>query len=280
MKMKSLWSKEDPFPGFYIQPETERDLTRAKEQVMFKDWDRVYIIDGDEGSGKSLLGLQLAYFLDSKLNLDRITFSGKEFSKAIREAEKNQCIVFDEAFNGLDSSGAVTKMNKLIVKSLMECRQKNLFIIIILPTIFLLNKYVAIFRSKGLFHVFATKNGVRGYYKNYNKTMKKFLYIKGKKFYSYGYPIPKKTYRFYGKYPLDEEEYRKKKLKSLEEQADDAKLDKYAIRFALMCKLLKEKFKMKYKEQIEYLKEYHWDLERTRLSHIMAKIPTKSRQNE
>ena len=240
---------------------------------MFKDWDRVYIIDGDEGSGKSLLGLQLAYFLDSTLNLDRIAFSGKEFSKAIKEAKKNQCIIFDEAFNGLDSSGAVTKMNKLIVKSLMECRQKNLFIIIILPTIFLLNKYVAIFRSKGLFHVFATKSGVRGYYKNYNKTMKKFLYIKGKKFYSYGYPIPKKTYRFYGKYPLDEEEYRKKKLKSLEEQAEEEKLDRYAIGFALVCKLLKEKFKMNYKLQLDYLETYDWKIHKARMSHLISKIP-------
>ncbi len=266
--------------SYFIHPDVKSMLDKAKNQVMKHDWDRVYIIDGSEGSGKSLLGLQLGSYLDPTLNLERVVFSGNQFSQAIKQADKNQCIIFDEAFNGLDSGGAATKMNKLLVKNLMECRQKNLFIIIILPTIFLLNKYAAIFRSKCLFHVFVSKKGARGNYKVYNTKNKKLLYIMGKKLYSYSKPHIFKTFNFRGKYPVNEEEYRKKKLVSLEEEFEQEKLDKYAIRFALICKLVKEKLKMNYRDQIKYLESYNWGLDSTRLSHLMAKIPPKVQGNE
>ena len=152
------------------------------------------------------MGLQLGYYLDPTFNLDRIVFSGEKFEQAIKNAEKHQCIVFDEAFNGLDSTGATTKLNRFIVRKLMECRQKNLFIIIILPTIFLLQKYAAIFRSKALFHVYATAKGIRGYYRVYNKFNKKMLYILGKKLYSYSKPYIEKSHRYYGIYPIDEDD--------------------------------------------------------------------------
>jgi len=245
--------KEDTY---YIAPEVKKMLLASKNQVVNHDWDRVFLVDGNEGSGKSVFGLQLGKYLDPTLSLDRIVFTGDDFSEAINKAEKNQCIIFDEAFNGLNSSGAMTKMNRMIVRKLQECRQKNLFIIVILPTIFMLQKYAAIFRSHALFHVYATKAGTRGYYKIYNKQNKKILYLLGKQMYSYSKPFMKKSYRFYGKYPLDEEEYRKKKLEALQKEDIQTfgKIEtKYVIRFACLCKLLKEKYKMDYKDISKHL---------------------------
>ena len=149
MLTKTKDTKDKEIIQYYIAPPIVEMLNSAKALVLEKDWDRVYLIDGNEGAGKSLLGLQLGYFFDKTLDISRITFSGQEFSKAIANAKKNQVVIFDEAFNGLSSSGATSKLNRLLVSKLMECRQKNLFIIIILPTIFLLQKYAAIFRSKG-----------------------------------------------------------------------------------------------------------------------------------
>lgn len=242
------------FPGYHVPKAIKSMLDKAKHQVKEKDWDRVYLIDGAEGSGKSLLGLQLGYYLDPNLNLNNIVFNGEDFSDAINRVEKNSCIIFDEAFNGLDSSGATRKMNRFLVRKLQECRQKNLFIIIILPTVFLLNKYVALFRSRCLFHVYALKDGTRGFYRVYNKKNKSYLYFAGKKYYSYQKPFINKSWRFYGKYPLDEQEYRKKKLEALkyEEEQDDTS-NPFKLRYVYLCKLLKEKFNYPYTKQAEYL---------------------------
>ncbi len=217
--MKPLNKKKAPY---YIEPYIKSLLDKSVVRVLEKDWDRVFLIDGAEGSGKSLLGLQIAKYIDPTFHIGRVTFSGPEFSSAINKATKGQCVIFDEAFNGLSSSGALSHMNKLLVRKLMECRQKNLFLIIILPTFFLLQKYAAIFRSSVLFHVYVTKSGNRGYYRIYNKQNKKMLYLNGLKYYSYAKPYIYKSYRFYGNYPIDEAEYREKKHKALitEEKAE------------------------------------------------------------
>ncbi len=249
MKMKKDLNNN----SYYISKSIKEMLDKGKYQVHHKDWDRVYIIDGEEGSGKSLLGLQLGYHLDPTLSLNQIVFTGKEFSEAISKAEKNQCIIFDEAFNGLDSTGASTKLNRLIVRKLMECRQKNLFLIIILPTIFLLQKYAAIFRSKCLFHVYTTSKGDRGYYRVYNKLNKKLLFLLGKKMYSYAQPYIRKSYRFYSKYPINEDSYRQKKLKSLEYEEEEGKITKDVLMSGAYAALLNIKYKITYLQQQEFM---------------------------
>jgi len=256
---------------YYIAPNIKHMLDKAKLEVSKKDWDRVYIIDGEEGSGKSLLGLQIGCYLDPTLNLDRIIFTGEEFSRAIELAEKNQCIIFDEAFNGLDSTGAMSKINRLIVRKLMECRQKNLFIIIILPTIFLLQKYAAVFRSKGLFHVYATSKGDRGYYRVYNKLNKKLLYLLGKKLYSYSKPYVKNSYRFYGNYPLDEQKYRNKKLETLNEQKDENEMDRMSIRAGALHIILKDNFQIPYTKQTTMLNELGFTIHQSNVARIVSK---------
>ncbi len=262
--------------SYYISPPIKQMLSVAKKKVLESDWDRVYLIDGGEGTGKSLLGLQLGSFLDPTLNLDRVTFSGKEFSNAIDNAKKGQCVIFDEAFNGLSSGGSTSKMNRLIVRKLMECRQRNLFIIIILPTFFLLQKYASIFRSKALFHVYLGKKGTRGHYRVYNESNKKLLYLNGLKFYSYKTPWINKNYVFRGKYPIDEAAYRAKKDTCAKQNDEEEKKDKYYFKFGLMCQLLKEKAKITFKEQSEYLKKHKDPIEASGISKLVAKTKEKS----
>ncbi len=267
--MKTKNSQSD----YYIAPQVKGMLDKGKHNVLEKDWDRVYLIDGGEGSGKSLLGLQLGKYLDPTFNIDRVTFSGKEFSVSIDKASKGQCIIFDEAFNGLASSGATSKMNRFIVRKLMECRQKNIFIIIILPTFFLLQKYVTLFRSQCLFHVYATKNGDRGYYKIYNRLNKKLLYLKGAKIYSYKYPYIRNSYRFYGKYPINEQEYRKKKAVALRVEEEEKKDDVYAARIAGLLQIVKEKFNVTFADQNKWLEEHGLEIKQQQMSRITTKYP-------
>lgn len=273
MKMKKDLSDSK----YYIAPEIKSMLDRGKTQVLTKDWDRVYVIDGEEGSGKSLLGLQLGYYLDPTLNLSKITFSGKEFTDAIKKAKKGECIIFDEAFNGLASTGAMSQLNRLIIRNLQECRQKNLFIIIILPTIFMLQKYVGIFRSKVLFHVYATSKGDRGYYRVYNKINKKYLYLIGKTLYSYAKPYVRNSYRFYGIYPIDESSYREKKLEAIKLEQPNVYVSgkKWELQRNVLIIYLSEKLKMSYIDIEKLFKDIEYPMKDSQIGNIVRENAQK-----
>jgi len=195
---------------YYIDNKLQRSLDRVKKKVTQKDEDYFFAIDGEEGSGKSVLTMQLAKYLDPTFNLSRLVFDAKQFEEAVMKAKKGQSIVFDEAFRGLSSRGALSGVNKILVSLMMEMRQKNLYVFVVMPTFFLLDKYAAIFRSRGLFHVYKNA-GRRGYWVFFNKKKKKLLYLKGKPLYSYAFPRSKFRGRFMEYYTVDEKEYRKKK---------------------------------------------------------------------
>ncbi len=205
--------------GVFVEKDIYNQLQVAAKAVKEADQDRVFIVDGMEGSGKSTLGMQLAYCVDHSLSLDNIVYSSKEFETKIRNLSQHSAVIFDEAFVGLSSRNALSKENKYLISALQQCRQNNLFIFLILPSYFLLEKYPAIFRSKALFH---TQNDPRNvkqkYYKVYNYEMKKQLYLLGKPLMDYRRPFIRRKYRFTPRLPptISEEEYRKKKRDALQ----------------------------------------------------------------
>ena len=150
-------------------------LDKAKK-IVKKDWDMVFVVDGKEGAGKSVFAQQVAYYLDPTLNLTRVVFSPFEFQDAVYKAKKFQAIVYDEAYGGLSSKGTMSKVNKMLVKMFTEIRSRNLFIFIVLPSIFLLDKTPAIWRSRVLFRVYDRKFQ-RGFFEFYNSDRKKELYL-------------------------------------------------------------------------------------------------------
>lgn len=182
------------------------------------DEDRVYIVDGRERSGKSVFAIQQASFLDPLFSVDNICFTPDEFLEKIRTSEKGRVIIFDEAFRGLSSAGSRSKVNQKIKQALMEMGQKNLIVFIVLPSFFLLDIYAAMLRSNALFHIYRNRKGKRGFFRVYNYNKKAQLYQTGlKKGWSYTKPGTKFKGKFYNKYPIDENAYRKKKDKSLRE---------------------------------------------------------------
>ena len=195
----------------YCDGKLYENIKKMRDTVNTKDMDRVIPVDGTEGSGKSVFAQQLAILLDPTFNIDRMCMTSEEFITAVTSAKKGQAIVFDEAFTGLSSRSSLSGINKLIVSMMMEMRQKNLFVIIVLPTFFLLDKYVAIFRSRELFNIYMYK-GKRGFWRVFNSHKKKYLYLRGKKELNYDIKIkPCFKGRFLDKYTIDEQAYRKKK---------------------------------------------------------------------
>ena len=66
----------------YMDGYLRQNLTVAKD-IVKKDWDMVFCVDGYEGSGKSVLAQQCAMFCDETFNIDRICFTPDGFVKAI-----------------------------------------------------------------------------------------------------------------------------------------------------------------------------------------------------
>lgn len=205
---------EETDEEFYMDGYLQSNLDIAKN-VIKKDWDFLFVVDGGEGAGKSIIAMCMAKYCDPSLTLDRVVFTPHSFRKAIIEAKQYQVVVFDEAYTGLSSRATMSMINRILIKMLAEIRQKNLFVFIVMPCIFDLDKYVALWRSRALIHVYTGENFQRGYFAFYNTERKKDLYIHGKRFYSYSKPKPNFIGRFTNHYPVDEKEYREKKKNSL-----------------------------------------------------------------
>lgn len=209
---------------FYIDGYLKSNLDIARN-VIQKDWDMLFIVDGSEGSGKSVLAMQAAAYCDPTFTIDRVVFTPGTFRNAIINAKKYQAVLYDEAYTGLSSRATMSMINRTLISMLAEIRQKNLFVFVVMPCYFDLDKYVALWRSRGLIHVYCGEGFQRGYFAFYNTDRKKDLYINGKKFYSYSKPKANFYGRFTNFYPVDEAEYRKKKKESLidrEKRAEEA----------------------------------------------------------
>lgn len=216
--------------------------------VVSKDWDWVTLVDGVEGGGKSVMAQQGAYEVDPTFNIERITFTPEQdikhngiiidsFKTAVLKAKQYQAIIYDEAYSGLSSRGTMSNINKTLVSVLAEIRQKNLFVFIVMPTFFDLDKYAAIWRSRGLIHIYTDKGYGRGYFAYYNHGKKKDLFLMGKKLYDYRRPRPNFRGRFLGYYIVDEIEYRKRKLMALNTRKDNRNT-KDELRFPIALKVL------------------------------------------
>jgi len=245
--------------SYYMNPHLVRSLDAIKKVVQKRDQDAVYVVDGPEGSGKSTFAMQIGCYLDPTLELSRVCMEPDEFRSAIIKAKPHQCVIYDEAYTGLSSRASLSSMNKILVSMMMEMRQKNLFVIIVLPTIFLLDRYVALFRSRGLFHIYTTKTQHR--WLGFNRTNKKLLYLKGKKEMNYGYPhIYSFKGRFYGKYVVDEEAYRLKKRKTLEKTEENADIEsKYKVQRDILIDYIAETQKLSLRKLSVALKEAGFD---------------------
>lgn len=243
------------------------------KNVIKKDWDFVFLCDGTEGGGKSVITQQGATYCDPTFNVDRIAFTPEEFKECIRKAEKYQAVIYDEAYTGLSSRGTMSDINKTLVSMLAEIRQKNLFVWIVMPTFFDLDRYAAIWRSRALIHVYTAEGFERGYFAFYNIDRKKELYVNGKKYYSYSNPRPNFTGRFTNHYTVDEEEYRKRKLKALINDREGKKTkEQEALPYvlAVLCNHITQR------QAEKEIKELGFELSDSSIRKIISKIPKES----
>jgi len=176
-----------------------------------RDWDGIGLYVGYEGDGKSVCAMGQALYLDHKFNLDKIVFTADQFHKAVDDADEQTVILWDEA-DELGSNWASTILLSL-KRKMKRIRKKNLYILLVTPTVFDLNKYFVIHRTRYLFHIYA-KGFERGKVRFFNRDRKKELYLRGRKEWNMsvakpnflaGFPkLPKD-------FPIDMDAYDKKK---------------------------------------------------------------------
>ena len=252
--------------GLYHQLENS-----VKPSVQKEDFDFVLIIEGEEGSGKSVLAQQIAKVLDPKFSIAQICFNSDEFIKAVTNAKKNQCIIFDEAFTGLSSRASLSEVNNLVISMMMEMRQKNLFIIIVMPSLFMLDKYVVLHRAKGVFHVYMHGNR-RGFWRFFNKRAMKYLYFTGKKFYDYQYAEHTSFGRFRKQYMVDEGEYRRKKALIFGKKKRLSRSETYKEQRDILIYLLMKVSKKSQRETSRFVSKYDVKLSHQTINEIFHKV--------
>lgn len=217
---------------FYIDDTLKKQIdNKIVPELSKKDKDVVFAVDGKERSGKSkfadILGAYVSTCLKTDYNLNSVCLSPEEFRNKVQNATKNEVIIYDEAHRGMGSRRALSEINNILVDLMMEMGQRNLFVIIVLPTFFMLDRYPALYRTRGLFHIYERK-GQRGFWAYFNEKHKLNLYIKGKKLLNYNcIKWPKFRGRFYNQYAVDEEEYRTKKAKAFTDKPRITRAETY-----------------------------------------------------
>ena len=239
--------------GYYMDGYLKSNLDMAKNAVK-DDWDMVIVVDGPEGAGKSVLAQQMAFYCDPTLTLKRIVFREDTFRKAVLDAKRYEAIVFDEAYGGMASRRSMSRTNKVIVDLLTEIRQKNLFIFVVLPSYFDLDKYVALWRSRCLVHIYHDRFQ-RGYFSFFSYSKKKDLYVYGKKYYNYRCVKSDFKGRYMNFYTVEKEKYKEKNLKSLRAYTNKKKRVSDADRKEIERELLKALARNMYSQQKMPLKQ-------------------------
>lgn len=250
-----------------------------------EDDDKVFIVDGRERSGKSVFAFQQACYIDETLvgDLSRVCFTAEEFLSAIRntnsDKEKTKCIIFDEAFRGLASRAAMSKVNKKIIQSLMEVGQKNLVLFIVLPSFFMLDLYPAMLRSDALFHIKKDKKTKLRSFSVYSRAKKGKLYQVGVR---KGWTYAIKT-GFNGRFPKTfpggdkfDKLYRKKKFEVLVESENDIKYTDKERNWIKQRDILINYFikrdKLSMRKAVDFFKSLGIDLKLTQIHEIKKKM--------
>ena len=232
---KELTAKYSVELGYSFDTTLGNNLSFLKNAVMNQDYDAVIIIDGGEGLGKSTIGQQVAVMLDIDGVIDekkQKAFTPQSFMEKVTTLPKFKAVIYDEARRGLDRRKFGTSASTNILDMLAECRQRNLFLIIIMPSFYDMDMNVSVWRSRALIHVTGEWSGLdekgeiplrplkRGTFRFYNEAGKKELYTNDFLRKKYSYPYVKNLSfdgRFSSHFPGDYTLYKKLKSESIKD---------------------------------------------------------------
>lgn len=183
---KSYDAKGKAIEYFVHDSIKEKILDRAMDNVMTKNNSFVGVVDGRSGVGKSTFCIQLCRFLDKDFGLHKMAWTPDKFLDLIQNAKKGDAIMFDEGMI-VSSRAATSAVNRAIVIALSQIRSRNIYIFVNINSIFDLDRNIALHRADVLFHMYTVHDKVDSEKrcKVYGRSKLKYLYLMGKKYYSY-----------------------------------------------------------------------------------------------
>ena len=223
-----------------------RELKKMKDQVLIHNDMGVILIDGRPGSGKSTLAGQVAYFLtDGKFNVNYESFNQKQTFDIMKKMKEGDCCIIDESFDVINKRTAQTSANMLTINMLQQMRSRKVFILILLPSFYDLDKNVSLWLASALLHCYRSPEplGRRGQYVAYNIDGIQRLWLYGRQSYSYSLKIVQPNFRarFTKYFPIDIKKYEYKKRKSLTEKPkEETENSKYYKQRNILIRVLKE----------------------------------------
>jgi hypothetical protein len=262
---------------FYIDGRLKAALDKKViPSLKYKDEDCVFIVDGEERAGKSVFSMLISAYvasqLKTKFTLVNVCLSPEEFRNEIMNADKNSAVNYDEAHRGMASARSLSEVNNILKDLMMEMGQRNLFVLVVIPSFFLLDRYAAIFRAKGLFHIYKRK-GKRGFWCFFNRKYKLKLYQKGKKDLNYNcMRWPYFRGRFLDQYTINEVEYRKKKAGSFQEKKRITKAEVWIAQRNKLIYLLHKEYGLGEPSITKLCKKYNIPLQHSQIGEILANL--------
>jgi hypothetical protein len=255
----------------YIDPLIVKQLEQVKHEVLHQDFDYVAVIDGERRTGKSVLAMQLAKFLDPGFHIGRIVYTADDFIKLIKDPSfpKGGAVILDESYSAANARNALSEVNRSMNTVANEMGQRNAFVFFVLPSFFDLDKTLAIHVTRSLFHVYLREEPnerkgvvekVRGQYVVFTKDSKRKLYDKGKKSYDYNYPrADYGPLKYYNQYVIDEQQYRDLKKKAFDRREIGFGSKKWFNQRNSYMRYLYDRFKLTETEIAMVPKEYGFE---------------------
>jgi len=197
-KWRELEDDEKVEGEMYIDGLLADRLDYIQRKLLKHNWDVVILVDGIEGSGKSTLAIQVAWFLsNAKLRMDHLILGLEDAPDKLEKAQHGDVFLMDEGSLSFSSRETMKREQVELVKIFNVIRQKNLALIVVAPSFFDLNKYIAVQRSRCLIHVYTEKDLTRGRYAFFTQKRKNILFTEGKKNYN---TYAKPEANFYGRF--------------------------------------------------------------------------------
>jgi hypothetical protein len=270
----------------YLDGYLKTKLDNIKE-IISKNWDAVILIDGKERSGKSTLGFACAWYLSNgTITINNLAKDTEDAIKKIEELPDKSILMIDEGSLSFSSKDALRSEQKKLMKILDVVGQKNLCIIVILPSFFDLAKQIACRRSRFLLHVYTDDFLNRGRFAYFGEKKKRILYDYGKKNYgSYDYPEADFIGRFTDfKVPFFEEYLRLKKESLMSALKAEIKAPHPSERITLMRNILANylyhKYRVPQKEIAELFNKHGIETAQRTVSDMINRVNALNNEKE
>jgi len=227
------------FDGFYMDGYLKENIDNFLIKAVEKKFDGVVIVSGIEGAGKTTLAATIAKHCDptfpgpllndgtTRRRCDRMVFDTKQILEQIDKSTVGQAIVIDEAVLSMFSQDHANDMHKILLKKFVTIRKKRLYIFLVIPSIFLLRRYFAIFRTRAAIHCTVNEGINRGFFAFFSYNTKRLLYLRGLKEFNQSAVKPDFRGRFTDTegFFFDVNEYDKKKEEAILSLTDGKKKD-------------------------------------------------------